>query len=189
MVSKAVQLFTLQQTHFAIRSGGAMPVADAANIGPEGILISSTNLTSMSLSSDKSILSVGSGIRWPEVYDFLAPRNVIVNGIRIGNVGVVGFLLGGGIGFFSYEHGIAATGVQSFEVAIPPPPTARTDHHQSVSSHLAKSSPPTETRTLISSGPSAAVATPSQLLHPSSSTQYPPLWCNSEMLVLGPAIW
>lgn len=116
MVSQAVQLFVLNQTPFSIRSGGAMPVSDAANIGPEGILISSTNMTTISLSKDKKILSVGSGITWPTVYDFLEPYNVIVNGIRIGNAGVVGFLLGGGIGFFSYEHGIAATGVFSFEV-------------------------------------------------------------------------
>lgn len=100
-----------------------MPVADAANIGPEGILISSTNLTTIALSKDKQILTVGSGVRWPEVYDFLAPHNVVVNGIRIGNAGVVGFLLGGGIGFFSYEHGIAATGVSSFEVRQCPFPS------------------------------------------------------------------
>jgi hypothetical protein len=62
------------------------------------------------------------------VYDFLESYNVVVNGIRIGNAGVVGFLLGGGIGFFSYEHGIAATGVFSFEVRLHPfPPQPKFD--------------------------------------------------------------
>lgn len=122
MVSIAVQLFSANQILFSIRGGGAMPVKDAANIGPEGILISSTNMTFLEISDDRQVLSVGSGIRWPEVYSYLDPYDVIVNGIRIGDVGVVGFVLGGGIGFFSYEHGLAATGIKEFEVSPPPPP-------------------------------------------------------------------
>jgi hypothetical protein len=50
------------------------------------------------------------------VYNYLESHNVIENGGRIGDVGVVGFLLGGEIGFFSYEHGMTSTAVQSFEV-------------------------------------------------------------------------
>ncbi|KAH8652031.1 hypothetical protein BX600DRAFT_386550 [Xylariales sp. PMI_506] len=117
-VSYAIKLFSKLQVQFAIRGGGGMPIDTAANIGPQGILISSTNLTTMSLNDDSSVASAGPGVTWPDFYSFLSSYNVTVNGIRMGNVGVVGFLLGGGIGFFSYEHGIASTMVKSFEVVL-----------------------------------------------------------------------
>jgi FAD/FMN-containing dehydrogenase len=118
MISSAVKTFSSGGVKFAIRGGGSMPVSNAANIGPEGILISSSNLTTMKLSQDHQIVSVGPGIRFPTLYTYLEPYNVTVNGIRIGDVGVAGFILGGGIGFFSYEHGLASTGVDGFEVSL-----------------------------------------------------------------------
>ena len=103
-----------------------MPVSNAANIGPEGILISSTNFTTLRISDDLHTVSVGPGIRFPVLYGFLENYGVSMNGIRIGDVGVIGFLLGGGIGFFSYEYGMASTYVLAFEVrfaALPVPPS------------------------------------------------------------------
>lgn len=93
-----------------------MPMDNAANIGSEGILIANTNLTRMDISKDHSLVTVGAGIRWPELYAYLDQFEVTANGIRMGNVGVIGYLLGGGIGFFSYEHGLSSVGVESFEV-------------------------------------------------------------------------
>jgi hypothetical protein len=61
MVSQSVQLFAINQTPFSISRGGQMPVSDATNIGVEGILISSTNMTTISLSKDKKTLSIGTG--------------------------------------------------------------------------------------------------------------------------------
>lgn len=116
MVSFAVNLFAELSVPFAVRAGGGMTVDNAANIGPEGILISSTNFTEMRISGDLQSVSVGPGIRWPEFYAYLDTFNRTLDGIRLGNVGVVGLLLGGGIGFFSYEHGSISTEVQSFEV-------------------------------------------------------------------------
>ncbi|CZR70125.1 uncharacterized protein PAC_20026 [Phialocephala subalpina] len=137
MTSAAVQLFSAKQVPFAIRSGGAMPVSNAANIGPEGILISSTNFTTLRISDDLHTVSVGSGIRFPVLYGFLENYGVSMNGIRIGDVGVIGFLLGGGIGFFSYEYGMASTYVLAFEVrfaalSVPPSPIFRSKSHKCV---------------------------------------------------------
>ncbi|KAF4785883.1 hypothetical protein HER10_EVM0011014 [Colletotrichum scovillei] len=100
-VSVAVKLFTQANVPFAVRAGGGMTVDNAANIGPEGILISSTNMTMMDINDDHSLVSVGPGIRWPRFYAYLDDFNRTVDGIRLGNVGVVGLLLGGGIGFFN----------------------------------------------------------------------------------------
>ncbi len=118
MVSLGIQLLAARDVPFAIRGGGYMPVSNAANIGPEGILFSSTNLTTLTITDDNSIVTVGAGVRFGRLYDFVAPLNVAINGVRLGDVGVVGFHLGGGIGFFSYEHGIAPTTVKSFEVSF-----------------------------------------------------------------------
>lgn len=93
-----------------------MPIDNAANIGAEGVLIANTNFTSISMSEDNSIVTVATGVRWPQLYAYLDDYNVTVNGIRMGNVGVVGYFLGGGIGFFSYEHGTGSVSVESFEV-------------------------------------------------------------------------
>lgn len=116
MVYHAIRTFKKHHAKFAVRGGGAMPVDDAANIGPEGVLLATTEFSSIEISKDTKLVFVGAGVRWPELYAYLDNFGVTVNGIRMGRVGVVGFLLGGGIGFLSYEHGIASTGIESFEV-------------------------------------------------------------------------
>jgi FAD/FMN-containing dehydrogenase len=119
MVSDAVTLFSQNQVPFAVRGGGYMALANAANIGPEGILIANTNFTTLSISNDRSSVKIGAGIKWPAVYSYLDEFKVAVNGIRIGDVGVVGFLIGGGIGFHSYEYGMASTYINYFDVCDP----------------------------------------------------------------------
>lgn len=94
---------------FAIRGGGHMPIASANGIGSEGVLISCTNLDTLALSSDNKTLSVGPGPRWTEIYTALDGTGYGVVGARIGPVGVPGFLLGGGVSFYSYEHGLGST--------------------------------------------------------------------------------
>jgi hypothetical protein len=74
-----------------------------------------------------------------------------------------GFLLGGGIGFFSYEYGIAATGVYSFEVCIT---TGNQEYFESdlysLSWQMVVSYPRVQLSTRIFSGHSEEVVTPSQ---------------------------
>ncbi|KAH6662650.1 hypothetical protein F5X68DRAFT_178151 [Plectosphaerella plurivora] len=117
-VSFAIKTVSQHKVKFAIRGGGAMPMDNAANIGSEGILIANTNLTQMEISEDHSLVSVGAGIKWPRLYAYLDQFGVTANGIRMGDVGVIGYLLGGGIGFYSYEHGLSSVGVESFECVL-----------------------------------------------------------------------
>jgi FAD/FMN-containing dehydrogenase len=99
-----------------------MPIANAANINSSGILISSTNLKSMELSEDQSTISVGPGLRWGDLYIYLneTKSGKMVVGGRYAPVGIPGYLLGGGMSFFSYEYGFSSTNgnVQAFEVGI-----------------------------------------------------------------------
>lgn len=148
-----------------------MPIAGAANIDSTGILISSTNLDQLIISEDHSTLSVGPGNHWADVYDYLEPYDKIILGGRMGVVGVPGFLLGGGISFFSYEHGWASANIASFEVrkkstrtlAPPPPTSSKLTQHTSASWPTVVSSTPRRRMNIRTfSGPSAAAATPSQ---------------------------
>ena len=85
-----------------------MPIDNAANIGPEGILVAMTNLSTMAISDDRQTVVIGSGVTWPPLYAYLDQFNVTANGIRSGNGGVVGAILGGGpFGFMSYEFGMS----------------------------------------------------------------------------------
>ena len=67
------------------------------------------------LSTD-TVVSVGSGASWVEVYRALEPLGRATLGGRNGLVGVGGLLLGGGISHFSGRKGWACDGVVNFEV-------------------------------------------------------------------------
>lgn len=85
-----------------------MPINDAANI-EKGVLISSTNLDTLEFSSDKSVLSIGPGLRWGDVFTHMNNTGLAIVGGRLGIVGVPGLLLGGGISHYSLERGLAST--------------------------------------------------------------------------------
>lgn len=93
-----------------------MPIPGYNGIDSTGVLLSSSNLTSMALSSDKSVVSVSPGNRWGDVYSYLAPSKLAAVGGRIGHVGVSGLLLGGGISFYSSQHGFASDNVEKYQV-------------------------------------------------------------------------
>lgn len=85
-----------------------MPIDNAANIGPEGIMMALTNLSSMAISDDHQTVTIGAGVTWPPLYKYLDDFNVTANGIRSGDGGVVGSILGGGpFGFMAYEFGMS----------------------------------------------------------------------------------
>lgn len=77
-----------------------MPIPLYNNANTSGILLSTSNLTALSLSSGEKTLSVGPGRRWNEVATYLTPYGLAAVGGRVGKVGVPGFLLGGGISFY-----------------------------------------------------------------------------------------
>lgn len=117
-LSFAIKALGETKVKFAMRGGGHMPIASANSIGTDGVLISSTNLSTLSLSTDNETLSVGPGPRWTDAYTLLEGTGRQVVGGRIGPVGIPGLLLGGGISFYSYEYGMASTNgnVKAYQV-------------------------------------------------------------------------
>ncbi|KAH7072187.1 hypothetical protein BKA63DRAFT_544548 [Paraphoma chrysanthemicola] len=102
---------------FAIRSGGHNTNKGFADI-KDGVTIDLSAMNKILLNRADNTVSVGPGARWQSVYDALDPYSISVQGGRNGHVGVGGFLLGGGIGFFSPERGWACDGVVNFELVL-----------------------------------------------------------------------
>jgi FAD/FMN-containing dehydrogenase len=106
----SIAIATLSQIHnanagdslFAIRSGGHSPVSGAAN-GNGGVTIDMRSMNSINVSSDQSVVTVGAGTIWHQVYEKLDPMNLTVAGARVAGLGVGGFLTGGKA-YHSFRH-------------------------------------------------------------------------------------
>lgn len=103
---------------FAIKSGGHSFVPGASNANETGVTIDLSALSGIKLSEDNENVSIGVGARWFEVYKTLESESLTVPGARAGGVGVGGFLLGGGISWFSNQYGWACDSVEAFEVVL-----------------------------------------------------------------------
>lgn len=101
---------------FTVKSGGHVPFP-SSNID-SGIVIDLVNLDTLQLSEDKSVVSVGPGNRWKNVAAYLEPEGLAVVGGRVGEVGVSGLTLGGGISWFSGKYGWACDNVRTYEVVL-----------------------------------------------------------------------
>lgn len=97
-----------------------MPIANAANINSSGVLLSTFGLSQLQLSKDHSTVNVGPGNRWVDVYKYTEPYGLSTVGGRLGIVGVPGYIIGGGVSFFSNEYGWASANVVSFTVSQHP---------------------------------------------------------------------
>ena len=92
-LAEVVKILTIDHVQFAIRSGGHMPSPLAANIN-NGILIDLSRFNHVHYDATKSLVTVGSGSRWEDLYSAIDPYNVTVVGGRVLDVGVGGLTLG-----------------------------------------------------------------------------------------------
>ncbi len=90
-----MKVLTALKTKFAIRSGGHISIPGFSSVGSDGVLVALQNLKELTISSDRSIVTVGTGNHWGDVYNHISEFNVTVVGGRVPIVGVGGFLLGG----------------------------------------------------------------------------------------------
>ena len=104
-VSTAVKLLNkYSDAQFALKSGG-----HNFNFGISstdgGVLFSfNQNLASVTRSEDGEAFHVGPGARWGDVYEEASKTNQVVVGGRLGNIGVAGFALGGGLSYYSAQY-------------------------------------------------------------------------------------
>lgn len=82
--------------HFAVKSGGHN-LHPGANNADGGITIDLRRLDNVDISPDRKSVNVGAGLKWAKVYETLEKEGLYVLGGRVGDVGVGGFSLGGGM--------------------------------------------------------------------------------------------
>lgn len=122
-VSIALKYLVLAKGRFAVKSGGHFSIPGYNNID-NGVLISTERLKSMAWSAGDSVLQLGAGVLWGEAYARAAEKHKVVVGGRIPDIGVSGFLLGGGLSYLGAEYGFGCDNVLGYEVC--PSPTSYT---------------------------------------------------------------
>lgn len=114
-VSVVVLLSRVTGCRFAAKSGGHAAFAGASN-SPGGITVWFKDLSEVTLSDDKTVVTVGTGNVWGQVYEALEPYGLTAIGGRVSNIGVGGLTTGGGISYYSNLYGWVLDNVESFEV-------------------------------------------------------------------------
>ncbi|KAL3293118.1 FAD binding domain-containing protein [Colletotrichum asianum] len=105
-VSAIVKVLETNNETFAVKSGGHNPNNYYART-QRGYYDKASNT-----------VSVGPGNKWEDVHAALDGTGVTVVGGRIGNVGVGGYLLGGGLSFLSTQCGWASNNIVSVEMVL-----------------------------------------------------------------------
>ena len=119
-VSGVVNIIGNHECIFAVKSGGHAQFSGSSS-APGGITLDLRNLNGLALVNDSdgvTTAQIGTGNRWGNVYDFIGPKNITVTGGRDSDVGVGGFLLGGGISFISRRYGWGCDNVRNYEVVL-----------------------------------------------------------------------
>ncbi|KAF1940626.1 FAD-binding domain-containing protein [Clathrospora elynae] len=117
-VALAIKTLTASSScKFAIRSGGHTPYAGASNI-EDGVTLDLQYLSAVEYDATNNAVNVGPGAQWNDVYDVLEPLGVMTTGGRSSTAGVRGLTLGGGISYFSPEHGLVCDNVREFKVVL-----------------------------------------------------------------------
>ncbi|KAI0449689.1 hypothetical protein F5B21DRAFT_508914 [Xylaria acuta] len=83
-ITSALAIIKATKTKFSIRRGGHMP-AMGAQSNDNGVLIALNNIDTKKFHDDKSVLSVGPGNRWIDVYNLTVQHGLAVVGGRYGH--------------------------------------------------------------------------------------------------------
>lgn len=103
--------------HIAVKSGGHS--RPGTNSVKNGVTIDLSMMNSSEYSAATNTARIATGARWRDVYrDLLETGNVTVGGGRDGDVGVGGYVLGGGISYYSSRFGFACDNVVNYEVVL-----------------------------------------------------------------------
>ena len=94
MFSKLSSALGLAHCPIAIKGGGHTPWEGSSNVN-DGVTFDMGGMRDIVLTEDKSIVSVGGGARWIDVYETLDSEYLSVSGGRVASVGVAGLTLGG----------------------------------------------------------------------------------------------
>lgn len=89
---------------FALKGGGHNPNLGFSSVN-QGVLIAFRPNSQFAVpSTDGTSVEVGAGCKWEDVYSALQPLGKTAVGGRLGDVGVMGFILGGGLSYLSAQY-------------------------------------------------------------------------------------
>ncbi|MEV4252708.1 FAD-binding oxidoreductase [Spirillospora sp. NPDC049652] len=105
---------------YARRTGmtvAAQPTGHGASGDVEGLILLRTGLLNkVEVSAEERVVRVGAGARWGQVLAAAGPLGLTGLSGSAPGVGVTGYTLGGGIGWFSRKHGFASDSVRAFDI-------------------------------------------------------------------------
>ncbi|KAH8663210.1 hypothetical protein BGZ61DRAFT_368088 [Ilyonectria robusta] len=116
-VSKVVKILFSGSVNFAIRSGGHSHWAGGSNVD-SGVTIDLGLMKGITYDASTGLASVLPGGRWVDAYKTLETYGVAVPGGRDGNVGVGGFLTGGGNSYYTARAGFGCDSIVNAEVVL-----------------------------------------------------------------------
>ncbi|KAM3067986.1 hypothetical protein ACMFMF_009353 [Clarireedia jacksonii] len=118
-IASALSLLSRHNCSFAIKSGGHGIWGGIANI-QNGVSIDLAKFNALEIENqgNETVVKIGVGMKWGQVYNLLDAQGLVVPGGRWGGVGVGGLTLGGGISFFSTRVGFVCDNIINAQVVL-----------------------------------------------------------------------
>ena len=116
-VSRVIKVLAKMKGPVALRSGGHTQWTGSNDVH-NGVTIDLGQMTDVTYNNQTKLASLQPGPKWGDVYEELLKYDVCVTGGRDGNVGIGGFLTGGGNSYYASSHGWACDNVANFEVVL-----------------------------------------------------------------------
>ncbi len=119
-----------RQSGLRIAAQGTGHNAGALEPLVDTVLLKTSALTDISIDPVSKTARVGAGVVWEDVVEQAAAHGLTALHGSSPNVGVVGYLLGGGVSWYSRTYGLATNHVRSFEVVLADGSLVKADRHQ-----------------------------------------------------------
>jgi hypothetical protein len=108
------------------------PQATGHNAGPLGalegtILMKTSGMHAVTIDPERRIARAEAGVLWEDVVDAAAPHGLLALHGSSPDVGVVGYSLGGGMGWLARKHGLQTNNVTAIELVTGDGTLVRTD--------------------------------------------------------------
>jgi FAD/FMN-containing dehydrogenase len=118
MVARGLSIVTKAGSQFAVRNGGHNPNFKFASIDNNGVLFDMSQMDTLTLSADNTIMHVGTGNKGGDVQKLAdSVGRSGVTGLNTA-VGISGLTLGGGYTLFPQLNGLVTDNVANFEVVL-----------------------------------------------------------------------
>jgi FAD/FMN-containing dehydrogenase len=116
-VSRGVKALASSGAKFAVRSGGHSQWAGGSDV-EDGVTIDLGGMKDVTYNAETTVASIQPGPRWGDVFAYLDQYGVAPAGGRDANVGIGGFLTGGGYAYLTARVGFACDTVVNYEVVL-----------------------------------------------------------------------